>query len=405
MSSIALRKGENTALTGQHVTFSVKSDGTPIDVSALLLDSSGKVRSDSDLVFYNNPTRDGVEIAGTTVSVDFRRVPSDIARIVVVASIDPLSPGTVFSRAPQLVVTQNAGQSIEFTAPDFANRETVIVISEAYRRNDSWKLRGVGQGYASGLGGLAIDYGVDVETDEPAGQVGSVSTTGLGAPTDLAKVGDLAPALLPVATEASRALVGAGIGTRRAAVYLVLDHSYDMRDLYESFTVQAFAERILALSVNLDDDGTVPVVFSGRREPFVEDLSLENYRCRIGQLHTQVDWGWSQVDEAMRCVINHYQESGAVDPALVVVQVGDEPDDKSAVRTLLQNSATLGVFWIFVGFGRGKMAFYKNLNSSNTATFSNVAFYNVGKNPGAVPGEQFYTELVRGFSTWSHTPR
>ncbi|WP_280344161.1 VWA domain-containing protein [Nocardia abscessus] len=111
--------------------------------------------------------------------------------------------------------------------------------------------------------------------------------------------------------------------------------------------------------------------------------------------------GWSQVDEAMRCVVNHYQESGAADPALVIVQVGDEPDDRAAVRTLLQNSAMLGVCWIFIGFGRGKMAFYKNLNSSTSATFHNVAFYNTGKNPGAVPGEQFYAELVRGFSTWS----
>ncbi len=78
------------------------------------------------------------------------------------------------------------------------------------------------------------------------------------------------------------------------------------------------AASVVALAANLDDDGTVPVVFSGRREPFVEDFSLENYRGRIGQLHTRVDWGWSQVDEAMRCVVNHYQESGAADPAFRV---------------------------------------------------------------------------------------
>lgn len=215
----------------------------------------------------------------------------------------------------------------------------------------------------------------------------------------------MAPGLLPVATEANRALTAAGIGNRRAAVYLVLDHSYDMRELYESFTVQAFAERVLALAANLDDDGTVPVVFSGQREPFTEDLSLANYRGRIGQLHTQVGWDRSQVDEAMRSATNHYQESGAVDPALVITHVGDEPDDKAAARTLLQNSATLGVFRIFIGFGRGKMAFYKNLNSSNSATFRNVAFYNAGRNPGAVPGEQFYAELVSGSSAWSRSHR
>ncbi|WP_210746792.1 VWA domain-containing protein [Nocardia speluncae] len=396
-----MRKGENIAISGRRVSFSLTTVQTPIDVSALLLGPGGKVRDDSDLVFYNNPARHGVEVAGTVVTVDFTHIPRDVATVVVVASIDPSSPGAVFSRAPRLVVTQDVGPTIEYIAPDFANRETVVVVAEAYRRNDTWKVRAVGQGYSSGLGGLATDYGVDVDTDETSAPVDVSTTSGLRTPTALSKVSDIAPGLLPVASEANRALANTGMDGRRAAVYLILDHSYDMRELYESFTVQAFAERILALAVNLDDDGTVPVVFSGRHEPFVEDLSLQNYRGRIGQLHTQVDWGWSQVDEAMRCVVNHYQESGASDPALVIVQVGDEPDDKAAVRTLLQNTAMLGVFWIFIGFGRGKMAFYKNLNSSTSATFRNVAFYNIGKNPGAVPGEQFYAELVRGFSAWS----
>ncbi|WP_204249030.1 TerD family protein [Nocardia arizonensis] len=382
MSSTALRKGENIALNGAHVSFSLTTDQTLSDVSALLLGPGGKVRDDSDLVFYNNPTRHGVEVAGTTVRVDFTRVPRDLATVVV-ACIDPLSPGAVFGRAPRLVLTQNPGPSVDYTAPDFTDQETVVVVAEAYRRNDdAWKVCAVGQGYASGLGGLATDYGVDIEADEPpAAAANTRAASGSRMPTELAKVSDLAPGLLPVTSEASRALVDAGMGSRRAAVYLVLDRGYDMRELYESFTVQAFAERILGLAANLDDDGTVPVVFSGRHEPFVEELSLENYRGRIGQLHAQVDWGWSQVDEAMRCMVNHYQESGAPDPALVIVQVGDEPDDKAAVRTLLQNSAMLGVSGSSSGSAEARW------RSTRTSTFANVAFYNTGKNPGSVPGE------------------
>ncbi|WP_349254020.1 VWA domain-containing protein [Streptomyces sp. BPPL-273] len=129
-----------------------------------------------------------------------------------------------------------------------------------------------------------------------------------------------------------------------------------MEELYESFAVQAFAERVLALSVNLDDDGTVPVVFSSGREPFLEEIRVDNYRGRIGQLHTQVDWGWGNVADAMRRAVSHYQESGASDPAFVVTQVGDEPWDKAEVRSMLQNTASLGIFWLFVGFGRGKLA-------------------------------------------------
>ncbi|MFE1285663.1 VWA domain-containing protein [Streptomyces sp. NPDC058751] len=75
------------------------------------------------------------------------------------------------------------------------------------------------------------------------------------------------------------------IAERRAAVYLILDHGRYMEQLYESFAVQSFAERVLALSANLDDDGTVPVIFSSRDEPFLEEIGLDNYRGRIGHLH------------------------------------------------------------------------------------------------------------------------
>lgn len=102
----------------------------------------------------------------------------------------------------------------------------------------------------------------------------------------------MAPGLLAPARHASKALVDRDIANRRAAVYLILDHDWHMEELYESFAVQAFAERVLALSATLDDDGTVPVVFSSGREPFLEEIRLDNYRGRIGQLHTQVDWGW-----------------------------------------------------------------------------------------------------------------
>jgi hypothetical protein len=102
--------------------------------------------------------------------------------------------------------------------------------------------------------------------------------------------------------------------------------------------------------------------------------------------------------------VTEQQESGAADPAFIVTQVDDEPCGKAEIRSLLQNTASLGVFWLFVGFDRGKLAFYKNLNASASATFTNVAFYDVGKNPGSVPDDRFYTGLVQAFATWIGSP-
>ncbi|MER5347846.1 VWA domain-containing protein [Streptomyces mirabilis] len=403
---MSLRKGENAALVAAPVVLSVAVQGLAADVSALLLGADGKVRSDDDLVFYNHPAQDGVSIADSAVTADLARVPAGVDRVVVVASADPLQPGAVFTHAPQLTATQSGSPALLFTAPDFTSGETVVVLAELYRRGRGWKIRAVGQGYASGLAGLATDYGVDVEPDQPAASSAPVPaqarrTSGSARPVvDLSKVERQAPGLLAPARQAGQALVDRGIADRRAAVYLILDHDWHMEEMYESFAVQAFAERVLALSANLDDDGTVPVIFSSGKEPFLEEIRLDNYRGRIGQLHTQVDWSWGDVAEAMRRAVGHYQDSGAADPAFIVAQVGDEPWDKAEVRSLLQNTASLGVFWLFVGFGRGKLAFYKNLNASASATFTNVAFYDASKNPGSVPGEQFYAGLVEAFAAW-----
>ncbi|MGW4757554.1 VWA domain-containing protein [Streptomyces chartreusis] len=404
MQTMSLSKGENRALPAVSTVLSVTVQGPAVDVSALLLGPNGKVRSDGDLVFYNHPAQDGVSVDGPAVTADLMRLPADVHRVVVVVSVDPLQPGAVFTRAPQLTISQSGAPALLFTAPDFGARETVVVLAELYRRGEGWKARAVGQGYASGLAGLATDYGVDIDPEPdavPSVPVPAQTRTSPARPSvDLAKVERQAPGLLDPARQAGQVLVNRGISDRRAAVYLILDHDWHMEELYESFAVQAFAERVLALSANLDDDGTVPVVFSSGREPFLEEIRLDNYRGRIGQLHTQVDWGWGNVADAMRRAVGHYQESGAADPAFIVTQVGDEPWDKAEVRSLLQNTASLGVFWLFVGFGRGKLAFYKNLNASASATFTNVAFYDASKNPGAVPGERFYTGLVDAFATW-----
>ncbi|MFF8931581.1 VWA domain-containing protein [Streptomyces longwoodensis] len=400
MKTTLLRKGENTPLLTARTVLTVAVQGLPADVSALLLGPDGKVRGDHDLVFYNHPTQDGVSVEGATVTAELSRLPAGVDRVVVVVSADPQHPGSVFTRAPQLTIAQSGAAAASFTAPDFTSGETVVVLADLYRRGDGWKARAVGQGYASGLAGLATDYGVDVDPEPSAMPLPVQTRRTAAAAVDLTKVERQAPSLLAPARQAGQALADRGITGQRAAVYLILDHDWHMEELYESFAVQAFAERVLALSANLDDDGTVPVIFSSGEEPFLEEIRLDNYRGRIGQLHTQVDWGWGNVANAMRRAVSHYQESGAADPAFIVTQVGDEPWDKSEVRSMLQNTASLGVFWLFVGFGRGKLAFYKNLNASASATFTNVAFYDASKNPGSVPGERFYTGLVDAFATW-----
>ncbi|WP_432590695.1 TerD family protein [Streptomyces sp. HD1123-B1] len=143
-----------------------------LDVSGLLLTASGKVRSDDDFVFYNQPSGPGVTHragaggAGDTITVDTAAVPADIEKIVVTASLD--QPGATFSGTEPTATVRGAddGAVIASFTPPQLGTETALVVVEVYRRNGAWKVRAVGQGYANGLAGIATDFGVSVE--EPA---------------------------------------------------------------------------------------------------------------------------------------------------------------------------------------------------------------------------------------------
>ena len=146
------------------------------DVSVLLLDGNGKVRSDADFYFYNNPVAaDGsVQLLGKEptgdgsedrISFDLTAVPAEVDRIVVAAS---RYEGARFGELDDLKVTlaDAVGESLLRFVIEDAGQVSAIIFGELYRRGEEWKFRAVGQGYESGLAGLATDFGVDIEDDE-----------------------------------------------------------------------------------------------------------------------------------------------------------------------------------------------------------------------------------------------
>ncbi|MEV7243431.1 TerD family protein [Streptomyces sp. NPDC093248] len=163
--------GSNIPLSAARVTVDVAAP-VRLDVSGLLLTADGKVRSDDDFIFYNQPGGPGVTYrsgggaAPDAIEVDTAAVPPEIEKIVVTASPD--AAGQTFQGIePTATVRDAAGGSVlaTFTPPRLGS-ETALVVMEIYRRNGQWKARAVGQGYADGLAGIATDFGVTVE--EPA---------------------------------------------------------------------------------------------------------------------------------------------------------------------------------------------------------------------------------------------
>ncbi|MEU5765062.1 TerD family protein [Streptomyces asoensis] len=175
---MSMSKGSNVPVptTALRVELGWRSGpGIPdADASALLL-VGGKVRSDADFVFYNQPAHssgavrhEGKRDAGGQVTdsllVDLARVEPAIETVVLAASAD----GGSFGRVPGLYIEvrdADRGTVVARFDSTGATVETAFVLGEFYRRQGAWKFRAVGQGYGSGLEGLATDFGIAV--DEP----------------------------------------------------------------------------------------------------------------------------------------------------------------------------------------------------------------------------------------------
>ena len=178
---IDLVSGQNCPLstTALHVSIShgQSPPGMAADVSAFLLNGQGKVSTDDDFIFFNQPTRteQGIllepEQGRFTLHLD--RTGTDIQKIALAITItDGQAKGqnfTQFKNVTVLVKDFLSGIEIAcFSLDTRQNQESALIVAEFYRHQDKWKFRAVGQGFIGGLQPLAEFYGVDIGEGETA---------------------------------------------------------------------------------------------------------------------------------------------------------------------------------------------------------------------------------------------
>jgi tellurium resistance protein TerD len=151
-----------------------------LDASAILIAETGKVRGDGDFVFFNQKvsgdgsvehTGDNLTGAGDgddeTIKVNLASVPADVDKIVFNVSIydaDARSQnfGQVSKAYIRIVDDADGTELARYDLSEDASTETAMLFGELYRNGAEWKFRALGQGYASGLAGIAKDFGVSV---------------------------------------------------------------------------------------------------------------------------------------------------------------------------------------------------------------------------------------------------
>lgn len=165
--AIKLRPGQNMAVPSTTTDVDLGAGARhDADLSVILLSASGKVVSDADFVFFNNPVGAGgaVVLHGgddpRACTIDLPALPTAVAKVVLIASTD--RPRTVGSSPGVRLRTAAPGVTLTYQP---TGRESVaaLVYGELYRREGGWRFRALGQGYSDGLAGLARDFGVQID--------------------------------------------------------------------------------------------------------------------------------------------------------------------------------------------------------------------------------------------------
>jgi stress response protein SCP2 len=465
---ISVAKGGNASLPENvaRLTAVVSwTAGPDLDVSALLLTAAGRVRSDADFVFYNQPVspegsarhlgKDGTRDA---VGIDLAAIPPDIETIALTASSDASPFRAVAGLTLQVLDDATASEVMRFELPP-AGDETAVVLGELYRRNGSWKFRAVGQGWSSGLAGLARDYGISVDDANPAGAAPPAASA--AAPADLTKAVRLEkqlagqpPQMLDMVKRAGISLQKRGLDTHRAKVALCLDISPSMYFLYQSGAVQQLCERVLALTVQLDDDGECDVfTFGGIGGHDEGPLDLRNYQGWVSQLigRRGLDNGTNYA-MAMQTVRAHYFPDAGGGPRttptsaelpvfVMFVTDGTTQQPEQAVNQAIWSSGE-PIFWQFMAIDhsgakpvvprkidpsamiylnaapgmrvpidtnlaasiaaqvRGEdFSFVQHLVTLPGRFLPNAGFFTVG-DPGSVSDEQLYEQMMAAYPGW-----
>ena len=201
MSSVTLAKGGNVSLTratpnltrvavglGWDIRTTTGAD-YDLDASALACTASLKVFSDRHFVFFNNlrSPEGAIEHTGDNltgegegddeiINVDLPRVPPEVTNIFFPVSIYDAkarlqSFGQVRNAFIRVVDMVTGEELARYDLSEDASNETAMVFGELYRHGEhgeEWKFRAIGQGYASGLAGIALDYGVNVGHESPS---------------------------------------------------------------------------------------------------------------------------------------------------------------------------------------------------------------------------------------------
>ncbi|MFQ6326085.1 vWA domain-containing protein [Nocardia sp. CWNU-33] len=445
-----LVKGQNGSLAVATAVVSVRL-AAAADVSGLLVTESGRVRSDADFVFFNQPSAPGVELRPgmpASLAVSFADVPADVAQIRAVITLEDSTATFGQGAPPVAVVGDDSGNMLYEYVIDGLSTESVVVALELYRRNAEWKVRAVGQGYAGGFAALVVDHGVSVDDEPPPAAMGLPALEVQSAP-DATRVpavssragdgaaaivsapptqpGTAAPNALDVRTvpgeeklsfekrgrldmrkrEVAKVLITKNAFGVRARVVLVIDKTGSMIRQYRQQVVHRVVQRMIPVATQLDHDGTLEAYLYALSFAKLPDITVEHSEqwaqtfLHLSGTHAGISYdamgGRNDELPIMRDIMASLRPEDP--PTLVLFFTDGGFAKKREIAALMREASRLPAFWQFVGLGKANYGLLRSLDEMPDRLVDNAGFFALD-DIDQVDDAQLYGRLLGEFPDW-----
>lgn len=444
-----LTRGANAPLAGTALQLAVAGARQgAVDLMVFQLADTGKVRSDADFIFFNQPSSPEGAVrltAADQLSVDLARVPAAVESLAVAVALDDSVPGSLASIAGLGVTVTGASDRQSAPATGLTSERAAVLV-EIYRRAGAWKVRNVSAGWTAGLSGLVTAHGVSVD-DAPAAPARVAPA--LAAPPPAAPPAAPPPAAKPAAApppapsitandeagvrtvpgeaslslvkrqkldlrkrEVAKVLLTKGAQRERARIVLVLDKTGSMADEYAAGIVHRVVERMVPVAIQLDDDGALECYLYAVTFAKLPDIRIEYLDqwmadfIHMSGTHQGIDYrrigGYNDEIPIMTEVLNTLE--GRADPTLVLFFTDGGFSKKKEITKLIAQASKLPAFWQFVGIGHNNFGVLTKLDEMGGRTVDNVGFFAV-TDIDRIDDAELYRRLLSEFPDWLRAAR
>lgn len=386
-----------------------------LDIALFGLDSQGKLSDEAYMIFYNQPqspcgslklTQNNSQIV--SFDVNLATLVPQIERLVLTLTIDGHQ---TMAQLPAMAINLQSQQQTVASFPidgSMFQQEKALMALELYKKDNSWRMNAVGQGFNGGLAALIKHFGGEVAEEAPnqaAPTTPQLSKIDLKKKISLEKAEKTGNASIIDLTKKSLVqLEKKNLLDVQARVALVLDASGSMNHQYHNGDVQKVVDRLMPLAINFDNDGSFECWAFAQYTTQLDDVTLTNVNQFIqttkrGWRNWQVGARINQELPAIEAVINYYQQFDDGIPVYVLFISDGGVGSGRQMQKVLTQAATLPIFWQFVGIGGRNYGVLEKLDDMTGRIIDNCNFFALERITG-ISDERLYELLLEEFPSW-----